>query len=81
MSTKLSVLTGKALIRFLDHLGFTLVRINGSHHRLKHPDGRITTVPVHKNHDIPKGLLRKIIREDLKMELDEFEKRYKTFQK
>jgi predicted RNA binding protein YcfA (HicA-like mRNA interferase family) len=49
-----------------------VVRVNGSHHRLKHPDGRVTTVPVHKNDDLPKGLLRKIIREDLDMELDEF---------
>ena len=49
--------------------GFIVVRINGFHYRLKHPDGRVTTVPVHKNEDLPKGLLRKIIREDLDMEL------------
>jgi predicted RNA binding protein YcfA (HicA-like mRNA interferase family) len=46
--------------------------ISGSHHRLKHPDGRVTTVPVHKNEDLPKGLVRKIIREDLELELDHF---------
>jgi hypothetical protein len=45
---------------------------NGSHHRLKHPDGRVTTVPVHKNQDLPKGLLRKIIREDLQLCLNDF---------
>ncbi|HAK76822.1 MAG TPA: hypothetical protein DCR35_19065 [Runella sp.] len=45
---------------------------NGSHHRVKHPDGRVTTVPVHKNEDLPKGLVRKIIREDLEMNFDEF---------
>lgn len=39
---------------------------------LKHPDGRVTTIQVHKNQDLPKGLMRKIIREDLDMELDEF---------
>jgi predicted RNA binding protein YcfA (HicA-like mRNA interferase family) len=49
-----------------------VVRINGSHHRLKHPDGRVTTVPVHKNQDLPKGLLRKIIREDLELDLNDF---------
>ena len=63
------VISGKAFLKFLQALGFVVVRINGSHHRLKHPDGRITTVPVHKNKDLPKGLLRKIIREDLKMNL------------
>jgi predicted RNA binding protein YcfA (HicA-like mRNA interferase family) len=52
-------------------MGFVLIRVNGSHHRLKHPDGRITTIPVHKNDNLPKGLLRKIIRDDLKMELSQ----------
>ncbi|MGO8956159.1 MAG: type II toxin-antitoxin system HicA family toxin [Streptosporangiaceae bacterium] len=30
-------------------------RVSGSHHWLKHPDGRTTTVPVHGNKDVPKG--------------------------
>jgi len=55
------------------------VRVNGSHHRLKHPDGRVTTIPVHKNENIPKGLMRKIIREDLDLELDEFLNLYKQY--
>lgn len=66
------VISGKELIRLLEKLGFEVIRINGSHHRLKHPDGRVTTVPVHKNEDLPKGLVRKIIREDLDMNFDEF---------
>jgi predicted RNA binding protein YcfA (HicA-like mRNA interferase family) len=69
---QLPVISGKALLKFIQAIGFAVVRINGSHHRLKHPDGRITTVPVHKNQDLPKGLLRKIIREDLELELDTF---------
>ncbi len=47
--------------------------------RLKLPDGRVTTVPVHKNEDLPKGLMRKIIREDLDLELDEFLNLYKKY--
>ena len=74
---QLPVISGKEFIKLLQMLGFTVVRINGSHHRLKHPDGRVTTVPVHKNEELPKGLLRKIIREDLDMELDEFLTLYK----
>ena len=68
---QLPVISGKKLLKLLKAEGFVVVRINGSHHRLKHPDGRITTVPVHKNQDLPKGLIRKIIREDLKLELAE----------
>ncbi|WP_428666868.1 type II toxin-antitoxin system HicA family toxin [Runella sp.] len=40
------VISGKELIRLLEKLGFEVIRINGSHHRIKHPDGRVTTVPV-----------------------------------
>jgi predicted RNA binding protein YcfA (HicA-like mRNA interferase family) len=69
---QLPVISGKEFLKFLQLLGFAIIRINGSHHRLKHLDGRVTTVPVHKNDDLPKGLLRKIIREDLELELEEF---------
>ncbi|MBK6755099.1 MAG: type II toxin-antitoxin system HicA family toxin [Flavobacteriales bacterium] len=69
---KLPVLSGKDLLRLLQKMGFVVVRINGSHHRLRHADGRVTTVPVHGNADLPKGLLRKIIREDLKLTVEVF---------
>jgi predicted RNA binding protein YcfA (HicA-like mRNA interferase family) len=74
MSKKQLVFSGKDFIKLLEKMGFVIVRINGSHHRLKHEDGRITTIPVHKNDDLPKGLMRKIIREDLKLDLEDFEK-------
>ena len=76
---QLPVISGKDLIKFLQTLGFVVVRVNGSHHRLKHPDGRVTTVPVHTTEDLPKGLTRKISREDLDMELDEFLAIYKKY--
>jgi predicted RNA binding protein YcfA (HicA-like mRNA interferase family) len=78
---RLPVLSGKDFIKFLLSLGFAVVRVNGSHHRLTHPDpdGRVTTILVHKNDDLPKGLLRKIIREDLDIELDEFIELIKKF--
>ena len=69
---RLPVISGKDLITFLLAEGFIVIRINGSHHRLRHPDGRITTIPVHKNEPLPKGLLRKIIREDLEIEIEDF---------
>lgn len=77
---QLLVISGKDFIRFLLSPGFVVVRINGSHHRLKHPDGRVTTIPVHKSESIPKGLLRKIIREDLDLELTDFLNLFKKIQ-
>jgi predicted RNA binding protein YcfA (HicA-like mRNA interferase family) len=76
---QLPVISGKDFIRFLQTLGFIVVRVNGSHFRLKHPDGRVTTVPVHKNDNLPKGLMRKIIREDLGLKLDEFLSLHKQY--
>ena len=49
MSDKLPVISGKELISLLEKSGFVIIRIKGSHHRLKHTDGRITTVALHKN--------------------------------
>ena len=74
MSDKLPVLSGKELLVLLEKLGFVLIRVKGSHHRMKHPNGRVTTVPVHKNESIAKGLLRKIIREDIVLTIEEFNK-------
>ncbi len=55
--------------------------MKGSHVRLKSEDGRVTTIPVHGNKGIPRGLLRKIIREDLHMSLDVFMEKYTEFKK
>lgn len=71
---KLPVISGKKLITFLLTLGFIIKRTKGSHYRLYHKDGRVTTIPVHKNKELPKGLLRKIIREDLELDIDQFMK-------
>jgi len=73
---RLPVIKGRDLIKFLESIGFKVTRTKGSHVRLRSEDGKATTVPVHKNKDIPKGLLRKIIREDLEISLDEFFKLY-----
>jgi len=70
----------KELIKYLVSIGFKVTRQKGSHVRLNHPDGRATTVPVHgKKDDVPKGLMRKIIREDLKFTFEEFYSSYQAF--
>ncbi|CAG0956590.1 hypothetical protein METP3_00570 [Methanosarcinales archaeon] len=76
---KLPVIKGKELIKFLEYLDFQVTRTKGSHSRLISEDGRATSVPVHGNKDIPKGLLRKIIREDLEMSLEDFNEQYSKF--
>jgi predicted RNA binding protein YcfA (HicA-like mRNA interferase family) len=59
--TRLPRLTGRELVRLLQKAGFEVVRIRGSHHRLRHPDGRCTTVPIHRGETIGPGLLLRIL--------------------
>ena len=56
-------LTGRQLIAGLGRLGFQVLRVKGSHHYLRHKDGRSTVVPVHAGETIGKGLLAKILRD------------------
>jgi predicted RNA binding protein YcfA (HicA-like mRNA interferase family) len=56
-------LTGKALIAALRRAGFDVLRVKGSHHYLRHADGRTTVVPVHAGESIGRGLLGKILRD------------------
>jgi predicted RNA binding protein YcfA (HicA-like mRNA interferase family) len=51
------------VVKALERAGFTVTRVKGSHHRLRHPDGRATTVPVHAGRDLPKGTLRAILQD------------------
>ena len=55
--------TGKELLKILLKLGFEEVRVKGSHHFLRHPDGRSTVIPIHSNEDIGIGLLMKILKD------------------
>ena len=55
------VLRGDRLVRALEKAGFKVARVAGSHHILRHPDGRGTTVPVHPGRDLAKGTLRGIL--------------------
>jgi predicted RNA binding protein YcfA (HicA-like mRNA interferase family) len=75
----LPVIKGKDLIAFLETIGFTVIRQRGSHVRMKSDDGRFTSVPIHSGEEVPKGLLRKIIREDLEMTLEDFTVSYEKY--
>lgn len=76
---KLPVIDAQELLRFLKAFGFFVIRTKGSHVRLRSEDGRVTTVPIHANKEVPKGLLRKIIREDLEISLEKFLEMYSDF--
>lgn len=62
-------ITGRRLIRALRKFGFEVIHIKGSHHFLKHEDGRCTVVPLHRGESIGRGLLAQILRDcDIKRE-------------
>ena len=67
----LPVLPGLRVVRALEKAGFEVVRIRGSHHVLRHPDSRGTSVPVHGNQEVRVGTLRGILR-DCQLTVDEF---------
>ena len=62
MTPRLRV-TGHLLIAALQRAGFVVTRIKGSHHFLRHADGRCTSVPVHAGETIGPGLFSKILRD------------------
>ena len=67
----LPVLKPRELVSALERIGFRLLRKSkGSQWQFEHPDGRRTTVPMHRGHDLGPGLLRKILR-DIEIDVDE----------
>jgi len=65
MTARLPSLKALAVIRALERADFEVVRSAGSHHRLVHKQdpARATTVPVHKGRDLPRPILRAIIKQ------------------
>ncbi len=58
--------TGPELIAALAKAGSGVLRVKGSHHFLRHQDGRSTVVPAHSSEIVGPGLLHKVLR-DCKM--------------
>lgn len=71
---KLPMLSAREVIRILNQLEFKFIRQKGSHMFFEHKDGRTTIIPNHPGEDIGKGLLNKIIKHDLKLSKEEFER-------
>jgi predicted RNA binding protein YcfA (HicA-like mRNA interferase family) len=71
MADKLPSVKARQVIKVLEVIGFQRIRQSGSHATYRHPDGRWTIVSIHPGKTIPKGTLRKIIR-DAGLSVDEF---------
>lgn len=56
-------MTGKEIVRILKGYGWTLDRINGSHHIMTKEGFRPVPVPVHAGRDVPKGLVSALERQ------------------
>jgi predicted RNA binding protein YcfA (HicA-like mRNA interferase family) len=69
--TRLPRVSGREVVRALERAGFEVHRVRGSHTFLKHPDGRVTSVPVHSRETLGPGLMRAILR-DVEMDADTF---------
>jgi predicted RNA binding protein YcfA (HicA-like mRNA interferase family) len=69
--TRLPRITGREVIAALRKAGFEVARVKGSHHFVRHPDGRGTVVPVHAVETIGPGLLTAILR-DCELSREEF---------
>ena len=55
--------SGKELARLLERRGWTLLRVNGSHHIYGKPDSVIRlSVPVHGSQALKIGLLRHLLK-------------------
>jgi predicted RNA binding protein YcfA (HicA-like mRNA interferase family) len=65
--------SGERVVRSLERAEFKVARVRGSHHIMRHPDGRGTTVPVHQGRDVAKGTLRGIL-SDVGMTIEELQR-------
>ncbi len=71
--TKLVSISGRNFCKILEKIGFEKIHQKGSHVRYKHPDGRLTVVPVHGNEELGKGLLNEILKQ-VKIDREEYER-------
>jgi predicted RNA binding protein YcfA (HicA-like mRNA interferase family) len=50
----------ETIVKALAKIGFQPIRQHGSHLVMKHLDGRVTVVPMHRGEELGRGILRKI---------------------
>ncbi len=68
---KLPVLSGKKLLNLLTKHGYRAIRQKGSHVFVENLNGTLgTVIPIHKNEDLGKGLLKSILN-DLELSVED----------
>ena len=72
--SRLPIINSKKLVKVLQKLGFNFKRQHGSHAFFEHRDKRTTIIPMHFGEDIDRGLLIKIIKQDLQITREDFVK-------
>ncbi len=72
--TELKPLKPEKLLKIVKKLGYGLIHVKISHYIFKNAEGKRIAIPVHKGKPIGKGLLLKIIKEDLQLTREEFQK-------
>jgi predicted RNA binding protein YcfA (HicA-like mRNA interferase family) len=73
VASNIPIVTGARVVKALQRAGFGVTRINGSHHMMRHPDGRTVVIPVHSGKDLLPGTMRGILK-TVRMNPDEFRK-------
>ena len=71
--SRLRRVTGRQTPKALQGAGFAVIRTKGSHHFLRHPDGRATMVPIHAGETLRPGLLSQILK-DAEIDRGDFNK-------
>lgn len=71
---KLKPLSSNELIKIVEKLGYSFLRQKGSHATYANKKGEIIVIPIHSGRKIDRGLLLKIIKKELKLTREEFEK-------
>jgi predicted RNA binding protein YcfA (HicA-like mRNA interferase family) len=69
--SKLPVVKASRLEKILLQLGFKRIRQKGGHVFYRHPDGRYTAIPDHPGKDIPRELIRTILKQ-VNLPVEEF---------
>ena len=69
--SRLPRVTGRQVLKALQRAGFVLIRTKGSHHFMRHADGRATVITVHAGETLGPGLFNQILK-DAEIERDAF---------
>ncbi|TRZ52477.1 MAG: addiction module toxin, HicA family [Dehalococcoidia bacterium] len=68
---KLPLISGEDMCKIVAQLGFVMAHRKGSHTVWRHEDGRTTTIPLHSGKKLPRGLIKKILK-DVELPVEDY---------